>query len=99
MSLLEPHLSLGLAPIILTIVILLAILTCLVTMVTKVSLVNLVANTNPVYAPMLHEELNINLNLLSLVIQKVFSFENQRFFVGAPAWKLGSRTHLLEFQV
>ena len=98
MSLLEPHLSLGLAPIILTIVILLAIL-ALVTKVTKVSLVNLVANTNPVFAPMLHEELNINLNLLSLVIQKVFSFENQRFFVGVPAWKLGSRTHLLEFQV
>ena len=62
MSLLEPHLSLGLAPIILTIVILLAILT-LVIKVTKVSLVNLVANTNPVFAPMLHEELNINLNL------------------------------------
>ena len=29
----------------------------------QVSLVNLVANSNPVYAPMLHEELNINLNL------------------------------------
>ena len=59
MWLLEPHLILGLVPIILTIVILLAILT----LVTKVSLVNLVANSNPVYAPMLHEELNINLNL------------------------------------
>ena len=65
MSQLEPHLILGLVPIILTIVILVAILT-LVTMVTKMSLVNLVTNTNPVFAPKLQEELNINLNLLKI---------------------------------
>ena len=73
MSLLEPHLILGLVPIILTIVILLAILT-LVTKVTKVTLVNLVANANPVYAPMLHEELNINHNLF------IFSDTKSVFF-------------------
>ena len=70
MWLLEPNLILGLVPIILTIVILVAILT----KVTKVSLVNLVANTNPVYAPMLHEELNINLNL------SIFSDTKSAFF-------------------
>ena len=70
MWLLEPNLILGLVPIILTIVILVAILT----KVTKVSLVNLVANTNPVYAPMLHEELNINLNLF------IFSDTKSVFF-------------------
>lgn len=70
MWLLEPHLSLGLVPIILTSVILVAILT----LVTKVSLVNLVTNTNPVYAPMLHEELNINLNL------SIFSDTKSAFF-------------------
>ena len=72
-SLLEPHLILGLVPIILTSVIMVAILT-LVTKVTKVSLVNLVANTNPVYAPVLHEELNINLNL------SIFSDSKSVFF-------------------
>ena len=73
MWLLEPHLILGLVPIILTIVIRVAILT-LVTKVTKVSLVNLVANANPIYAPVLHEELSINQNL------SIFSDTKSAFF-------------------
>ena len=87
MSLLEPHLSLGLAPIILTSVIRVAILT-LVTKVTKVSLVNLVANTNPVYAPMLHEELNINLNLFIFSDTKSVFFWKSKVLCGCPSMEV-----------